>query len=155
MMLPPFAAYELPYPKSCHVFLSGTQSIPSATWTVVGINSVLWDTYGLYTGGANNYITIPEDGLFLIIGRIQSLDTITSYLGCSIYLNGSLYVYKYEAPNPTNRTIVFITCMMMINKNDTIDLRVLYGGTTNINIGQYSKETFLQVLKLPYITKGY
>jgi hypothetical protein len=155
MMLPPFGAYELPYPKSCHVYLNGTQSIPSGVWTVVSINTGLWDTYGLYTGGASQYITIPEDGLYFINSKIATTVVINSYIALALYANAALVVFKMGAPNPYHVTHVMLSYMYMFNKSDLLDIRVLWGGSGNIAIGQTGSDCFMQVLKLPYITKGF
>jgi hypothetical protein len=154
-MLPPFGAYELPYPKSCHVYLNGTQSIPGGGWTVVAINATLWDTYGLYTGGANNYITIPEDGLYLMAGSICSNTANPPYLGVGVFKGGVYNFGIFGTQNIVNTNSIAVVYMNMFSKGDTIDLRAYSSGTTAINIGTSWNTVFLQVLKLPYVTKGF
>jgi hypothetical protein len=115
----------------------------------------LWDTYGLYTGGANNYITIPEDGLYLMIGSISSLTANPPYLGVGVF-KGSVYNFGiFGTQNIVNTNAIEVVYMNMFSRNDTLDLRAYASGTTAINIGTTWNTVFLQVLKLPYVTKGY
>jgi len=154
-MLPPFAAYELPYPKACHVYLNGTQTIPINTWTVVAINAVLWDTYGLYTGGASQYITIPEDGLYLVIASVATMTAVSAPIGGGVYKNNGIdFALRpgYQTYSVAHFELVY---MNMFTINDKLDLRVHYPGTASIDIGNTWNSCFMQVLKLPYITKGY
>ena len=154
-MLPPFGAFEFPYPKTCYIYASTGQSIAPNTLTVISFDSKLWDTYGLFTGGSSGYITIPEDGLYLITARVSTTAVLTAPLGARIYRNGS---YAYDHTFPPNNVVTIVVpliYMYMMNKGDTLDLRVLWYGSSNINIDNWSLNTFMQVLKMPYITKGY
>jgi len=154
-MLPPFAAYEFPYPKSCHVYRNGSQTIPSGAWTVIQLNVVSWDTYGLYTGGSSEYITIPEGGLYFIVARIQSDTTITSPLGIAVSCNGIRDNQLIVQQNTYTVTSVMIQYMQMLNMGDKLDLSIVWTGTGTITVGTTWPYCFMQVLKLPYVTKGY
>jgi len=154
-MLPPFAVYELPYPKSCHVYLNGTQSIPGGQWSIVAITGVLWDTYDLYNGAGSQYITIPEDGLYLMIGSISSLTANPPVMGVGVFKGGVYNFGIFGTQNIVNTNSIEVVYMNMFNKGDTIDLRAYVSGSTSITIGSTWNMVFLQVLKLPYITKGY
>jgi hypothetical protein len=116
---------------------------------------VLWDTYGLYTGGSSQYITIPEDGLYFINSKIATTVVINSYIALALYSNAALVVFKMGAPNPYHVTHVMLSYMYMFNKSDLLDIRILWGGSGNITIGQTGSDCFMQVLKLPYVTKGF
>jgi hypothetical protein len=124
-------------------------------WTVVAINAVKWDTYNLYTGGASQYITIPEDGLYFMIGCVHSTTGISAPLGCAIYLNGSWMYGLIAQQSSYGSMFTEISYMYMLNEGDKLDLYAFWAGTGSINIGTYANNCFLQVLKLPYITKGY
>jgi hypothetical protein len=154
-MLSPFATYEFPYPKTCHVYLNGTQSIPSKTWTVVAINAVAWDTYGLYTGSTSRYITIPEDGLYLIAARIETIGAVTAPAGLGLWRNGSYETGNITPQNTLTALMCNVTYVSMCTKGDQYDLEVYSGSTSSINIGGSTWNCFLQILKLPYITKGF
>jgi len=154
-MLPPFAAYELPYPKACHVYLNGTQTISSVVWTPVAINAVLWDTYSLYTGGSSQYITISEDGLYFLLGKIKTSGIISTHIAAGVFYNNEYDFSVLVPPNSNGDTHVYVIYMKMLNASDKLDLRVFWPGTGTITIGSTWKDCFLQVLKLPYITKGY
>ena len=154
-MLSPFGASEFPFPKSCHAYLSGIQSVPSGAWTVVGLNAVSWDTYSMYNGGADQYITIAEEGLYLIVSKVQTTALITSPLGGAVYRNGVFDMGYLVAQNSYGVTHVMVAYINMLNADDKLDLRVLWTGTGSIDIGNSWNNCFLQVLKMPYITKGY
>jgi len=154
-MLPPFAAYEFPYPKSCHVYRSGSQTISSGVWTVIQLNTVSWDTYGFFTGGASQYITIPEDGLYLLIAQAQSDAVINSPLQIAVSRNGTQDIQIMTTQNTVWYTRAVISYMQMLNMNEKLDFSIKWTGTGSITIGTTWPYCFMQVLKLPYVTKGY
>jgi len=154
-MLPPFAAYEFPYPKSCHVYLNGTQSIPPNVNTVVVVNAVAWDTYGFYVGGSTNYINIPEDGLYFVASGVHSMAVITAPIGIAVWRNGVNDFGIVYSANTTNTMQVFVSYMNMFNMGDKLEFVTYSRASTNIDIGNTTFHCFLQILKLPYVTKGF
>jgi hypothetical protein len=155
MMLPPFGVFEFPYPKACHVYLNGTQVISSLAWTPVAVNAVLWDTYGLYTGGGAQYITVSESGLYVLLGKIKTVGIISIHIAAGVFYNGNYDFSVLVPPNGNGDTHVYVIYMKMLSSGDKLDLRVFWPGTGTITIGDTWQDCFLQVLKLPYITKGY
>jgi len=154
-MLPPFGAFEFPYPKTCHVYLNGTQTIQPGVLTIVTLNAILWDTYNFSVNLGSNVITIPEDGLYFINMRIQSTTVVNAPIIGRIYRNGVFDMGYTSPPNNVVATIVAFSYMNMLNKGDTLDERVQWNGSGTIDIGSLWNNVYVQVLKLPYITKGY
>ena len=154
-MLPPFAAYELPYPKICHVYLTADQAITANTETVIAPVASLWDTYGMFTGGSNQYITIPEDGLYLINARLKTTVAITATLLIRVSRNGVSDQETIIPPQSNAVTIIMMTYINMFSKGDKLDLRAYYYGSTSITIRYYIFNSYLEVLKMPYVTKGF
>jgi hypothetical protein len=137
------------------VYLNGTQSISSSAWTPVAINGVLWDTYSLYTGGGTQYITISEDGLYFLLGKIKTVGVISTHIAAGVFYNNGYDFSVLMSPNAAGDTHVYVIYMKMLNASDKLDLRVFWPGTGTITIGSTWEHCFLQVLKLPYVTKGY
>jgi hypothetical protein len=109
----------------------------------------------MYTGGTSQYITIPEDGLYFIVARIQSDATINSSLGIAVSRNGTRDIQSIVQQNTYTVTSAMIQYMQMLNKDEKLDLSIVWTGTGTITVGTTWPYCFMQVLKLPYVTKGY
>jgi len=154
-VLPPFAAYELPYPKICHVYLTADETLPANTETVIAPVAAYWDTYGMFTGGSNQYITIPEDGLYLINARLKTSAIITAALLIRVSRNGVGDQETIIPPQSNSVTMIMMTYINMFSAGDKLDLRAYYYGSTSITIRYYIFNSYLEVLKMPYVTKGF
>jgi len=109
----------------------------------------------MYNAAADQYITIGDEGLYLIVGKVQTRVAITSPLAGAVYRNGVFDMGNFVVQNSYGATHVMVAYINMLNADDKLDLRVLWTGTGSIDIGNSWNNCFLQVLKMPYITKGY
>jgi hypothetical protein len=83
------------------------------------------------------------------------MTAITTPIGMAVWRNGANDFGTVWAANTTNTMQVFVSYMNMLNKNDKLEFVAYSKASTNIDIGNTALHCFLQILKLPYITKGY
>lgn len=153
-MLPPFAAYELPYPKICHVYLTADQAITGNTETIIAPVVSLWDTYGMFTGGTSQYITIQEDGLYMMNARLKTTASISGVLLIRVSRNGASDQETIVVPQSITVAMIMMTYLNMLSKGDRLDLRTYYFSSSGITIRSGTFSSYIEVLKMPYVTKG-
>lgn len=139
-------------PPQCLAYLSGTQSIPTGTYTALAFNAENYDTQSMHTtGGSNTRFTIPNGwaGRYMIIGGISYAGNASGNRFAAVYKNGTLTAQYVRQPGAAGGNLLNFTAMADGTPGDYFEVWTYQdsGGTLGAT-GAGSGETFAGVVWL-------
>jgi hypothetical protein len=140
--------------KRASAFNSAVQSINTATWTVLTLDSEDWDTDTFHsTSSLTSRMTIPSggDGFYAIHAKTRFAAHATGvFRGISIYKNGAAVRYLAQAVNNPTDCDVEIYVQLPLVATDYIECAAYQDSGGALNIGQAARtqSTELQVARM-------
>ncbi len=124
-----------PGQHQCHVYYSSLQSIPDATWTNVVFDSEISDIGGMWAIGDPSKITLPANGVYLIVADLIFPSNATGFRQIGINLNGSIRTHVTITPGMAANHRMHIVAMYSRGAGEWIEVQAHQdsGGPLNIS----------------------
>ncbi|RLB06414.1 MAG: hypothetical protein DRG83_00090 [Deltaproteobacteria bacterium] len=139
---------KFPRQSACKAYLSASQTIASATWTKVQLDTTEYDVQGEFDT-ANYRFTATEAGKYLVIGqiRIQSM-TGQKPMGVRISKNGGSQAEFICYTGYTGHSSVAISTVVDLAAGDYIELFAYQNSGASKDLFSDSYYTFMAIHKL-------
>jgi len=109
-------------------YLSTSQSVTTATWTKVALNTVQFDTNTNFNTSSTNRFTPTVAGYYQCDATLNATATTGTQASCALYKNGAAYVNGSGATQAF--TVIYMSASAVIFFNGTTDYVELWGNIT-------------------------
>ena len=109
-------------------YLSTNQSVTTATWTKVALNTVQFDTNTNFNTSSTNRFTPTVPGYYQCDATLNATATTGTQASCALYKNGAVYVNGSGATQAF--TVIYMSTSAVIFFNGTTDYVELWGNIT-------------------------
>lgn len=131
----------------CFATKSSTQSISTATWTVVTLDT--YETNDTDMSATADRITITKAWQYLINAQVQFASNATGIREAFMRTNWStIFLDTYATTNPSDITSVVLTTMKTFAVGDYVDIKAFQTSWGNLNVNSWMSNTFLSVHQL-------
>lgn len=142
----------MPYQPAFSAYASsGEQTIPVATWTLVELNNVRFDTNSNYNTSSFRF-TAPVDGNYMFGYTVQFQGTSTEYLYSGLKVNGNFYHYGEGRRLITsggsywgNDNTLTTSQLIRLSANDYVELHC-YNSSGGTILGGLTRRSFFGYL---------
>lgn len=123
---------------ACRATNTVDQTIPNTTWTVLDLNSELFDTDSMHDNAVNNSrITINTPGKYLIIARVNFEPDTEGLRYLDIYLNNTTSIASVSMADFYNANpplFMFVSTIYDFSVDDYVQARVYQTSGGNLDI---------------------
>ena len=135
---------------STYVRRTTDQSVPNATFTAISWNTEDNDTLGAWAAGSPTRITIPSNGLYLMMCNVKFNGGSGGERQLRFYLNSTKYISTQVIPIAGNPQGLVIATLRRFTAADYVEAMVYTssGAGVTINGGIEPETNYMGVIKL-------
>lgn len=121
------------------VYTSAAQTISTSTFTAVGFDAEISDDYAMHDNVTNNSrLTIPtgEDGLYLVVFKLEWASNSSGDRITRLYVNGSgnNYAYTRIPPSASSFTAYTVSAVLPLSAGDYVQQYVWQNSGGDLDI---------------------
>jgi hypothetical protein len=126
-----------------------SQVVSSSSFTALEWGTPNWDTDSFYSSGDPEYLTIPEDGLYMVNGRISATAAGDGTIEMFIY-DTAYNMAMYDSVTVASGDKVTLSCSGLFDLTATEQLYVEVYQTTgaDLTLSQYDGDCVFEITKI-------
>ena len=135
---------------SCRIYNSAAQTIGNASWTTLTFDNESFDTDSMHSTVTNTgRITVPEDGVYLLIHTVGFTSNSTGFRATRFIKNGTTNFFGNSIDGTNGNTCTAVgTTILSLSASDYVTVQVYQNSGGDLDVLARDDDTNFMVVRL-------